>query len=168
MATYDEDLNIIEDVNVDNFPQYQNIKYNIGSIRKHTGELKDYFAKIFNKSTGISGSITYVLTPDDMLVEHYNPKTKNITFEQVYCFYFNNVVIEMQLSPEYRDTYVKYYKLQPYNNIIEKNPNASHNPNAKDKYRFVYTCQKVSMIKLDNQIGLKYGIVLNGYYGING
>ena len=167
MATYDEDLNIIEDVNVDNFPQYQNIKYNIGSIRKHTGELKDYFAKIFDKSTGISGSITYVLTPDDMLVEHYNPKTKNVTFEQIQCFYFNNVVIEMQLSPlEYRDAYVKYYKLQPYNKIIEKNPNASHNPNAKDKYRFVYTCQKVTLTQ--HQIGFTYSIVLNGYYGING
>lgn len=168
MATYDENLNIVEDVNVSNFPQYQNIKYNIGSITKHTEELKDYFAKIFDKSTHISGSITYGITPDNILVEHYNPKTKNVTFEQVNCFHFNNVVIEMQLSPEYRDTYVKYYKLQPYNDIIEKNPNASHNPNAKDKYRFVYTCQKVSMIKLDNQIGLKYGIVLNGYYGING
>ena len=168
MATYDENLNIVAEVNSSNFPQYQNIKYNIGSITKHTGELKDYFAKIFDKSTHISGSITYAITPDNILVEHYNPKTKNVTFKQVNCFYFNNVVIEMQFSTEYRDTYVKYYKLQPYNDIIEKNPNASHNPNAKDKYRFIYTCQKVTMRRLDNQTGLKYSVVLNGYYGING
>ena len=90
MATYDENLNIIAEINSSNFPQYRNIRYNIGSIRKHTGELKDYFNKIFDRGTITSGSITYVLTPDDMLVEHYNPKIKTTTFEQVYCFYFNN------------------------------------------------------------------------------
>ena len=153
MATYDENLNIIAEINSSNFPQYRNIRYNIGSIRKHTGELKDYFNKIFDRGTITSGSITYVLTPDDMLVEHYNPKTKTTTFEQVYCFYFNNVVIHTSEV----DSSLKYYKLQEYNRIIEKNPNASHNPNAKDKYRFVYTCQKAN-----------YDIVLDGYYGING
>ena len=153
MATYDENLNIVAEVNSSNFPQYRNIRYNIGSIRKHTGELKDYFNKIFDRGTITSGSITYVLTPDNMLVEHYNPKTKTTTFEQVYCFYFNNVVIHTDEV----DSYLKYYKLQQYNWIIEKNPNASHNPNAKDKYRFVYTCQTVN-----------YDTVLDGYYGING
>ena len=153
MATYDENLNIVAEVNSSNFPQYRNIRYNIGSIRKHTGELKDYFNKIFDRGTITSGSITCVLTPDDMLVEHYNPKTKTTTFEQVYCFYFNNVVIHTNEV----DSYLKYYKLQEYNRIIEKNPNASHNPNAKDKYRFVYTCQEVN-----------YDTVLDGYYGING
>ena len=146
MATYDEDLNIVEDVNVSNFPQYQNIRYNIGSIRKHTGELQDYFAKIFDKGTIINGSITYILTPDNKLVEHYNPKTKTTTFEQVYCFYFNNVVIRMKDSADNNGSYLKYYKLQQYNKIIEKNPNASHNLQANDNsYRFVYTCQKAKI-----------------------
>lgn len=168
MATYDENLNIIEDVNVDNFPQYQNIKYNIGSIIKNTGELKDYFAKIFDKSTHISGSITYGLTPDNILVEHYNPKTKNVTFEQVNCFHFNNVVIRMLPTADNKNSYLKYYKLQKYKDIIESNPNASHNLNANNNsYRFVYTCQKVEWKILEDKT-IICELVLNGYYGVNG
>lgn len=167
MATYDENLNIIAEINSSNFPQYRNIRYNIGSIRKHTGELKDYFNKIFDKGTIINGSITYVLTPDNKLVEHYNPKTKITTFEQVKCFYFNQVIIRMEDTTDNIDSYLKYYKLQPYNDIIDNNPSASYNPNAKDKYRFVYTCQKADIHILWNKEQI-YGLFLNGYYGING
>lgn len=169
MASYDENLNIVTDIVADKSFKYKNIKYNLYSIAHKGGELINYIPEVFDFCEVTSqGSLTYIITPKDKLVEHYYPDLKIVMYEQMQCFYFNNVKIIVDASKfiEPDNIYLKYYKLQKYTDIINKIPNASTSPGADDNsYRFVYTTQKIEKTQVSAST---YSFTLNGYYAVNG
>ena len=174
MASYDENLNRITDIVADKSFKYKNIKYDLYSIAHKGGELISYIPEVFDFCEVTSqGSLTYITTPKDILVEHYYPDVKIVMYEQVPCFYFNNVVITVDASKflEPSNIYLKYYKLQKYTDIINKNPNASVKPEAEEKsnsYRFVYTTQKIKKTQVSASPYSLYTFTLNGYYAVKG
>ena len=94
-------------------------------------------------------------------------------YEQIQCFYFDNVVITVDASKflEPDNIYLKYYKLQKYTDIINNIPSASVSPEAEEKnnsYRFVYTPKKIKKIQSSTSSYSLYTFTLNGYYAING
>ena len=174
MASYDENLDIVTDIVADKSFKYKNIKYDLYSIAHKGDELINYIPEVFDFCDVIpQGSLTYVTTPKDKLVEHYYPKSKIVMYEQVPCFYFNNVKIIVDASKflEPSNTYLKYYKLQKYTDIINKIPDASIKPEAEEKsnsYRFVYTTQKITKTQVSTSSYSLYTFTLNGYYAVNG
>ena len=174
MASYDENLDIVRDIVADKSFKYKNIKYDLYSIAHKGGELISYIPEVFDFCEVTSqGSLTYVTTPKDKLVEHYYPNLKIVMYEQVPCFYFDNVVITVDASKflEPDNIYLKYYKLQKYTDIINKIPNASVKPEAEEKnnsYRFVYTTQKIKKTQVSASSYSLYTFTLNGYYAVNG
>ena len=174
MASYDENLDIVTDIVADKSFKYKNIKYDLYSIAHKGDELINYIPEVFDFcEVAPQGSLTYVTTPKDKLVEHYYPKSKIVMYEQVPCFYFNNVKIIVDASKflEPSNIYLKYYKLQKYTDIINKIPNASVNPEAEEKnnsYRFIYTTQKITKLQSSTSSYSLYTFTLNGYYAVNG
>lgn len=169
MASYDENLDIVRDIVADKSFKYKNIKYDLYSIAHKGGELINYIPEVFDFcEVTPQGSLTYITTPKDKLVEHYYPDLKIVIYEQIPCFYFDNVKIIVDASKflEPDNIYLKYYKLQKYTDIINKIPSASTSPGADDKsYRFVYTTQKIEKTQVS---AFTYSFTLNGYYAVNG
>lgn len=172
MASYDENLNIVTDIVADKSFKYKNVKYNLYSIAHKGGELINYILEVFDFcEVTPQGSLTYITTSKDKLVEHYYPDLKIVMYEQMQCFYFNNVKIIVDASKflEPDNIYLKCYKLQKYSDIINKIPNASISPGADDKsYRFVYTTQKIEKTQVNASSYFLYTFTLNGYYAVNG
>ena len=174
MASYDENLDRVADIVADKSFKYKNIKYDLYSIAHKGSELISYIPEVFDFcEVAPQGSLTYVTTPKDKLVEHYYPKSKIVMYEQVPCFYCNNVKIIVDASKflEPSNTYLKYYKLQKYTDIINKIPDASVSPEAAEKnnsYRFIYTTQKITKLQSSTSLYSLYTFTLNGYYAVNG